>query len=54
MRRGEFADLSEAEATTLGELLECYRQEVTPEKRGHVQENYGVLQLICHPALLAS
>ena len=46
MRRGEFTDLSEAEATTLGELLERYRQEVTPEKRGHVKENYRVLQLL--------
>ncbi|MBC3808489.1 site-specific integrase [Undibacterium seohonense] len=54
MRRGEFADLSEAEATTLGELLERYRQEVTPEKRGHVQENYRVLQLIRHPISLRS
>lgn len=49
MRRGEFADLSEAEATTLGELLERYRQEVTPEKHGYVQENYRLLQLIRHP-----
>lgn len=54
MHRGEFADLSEAEATTLGEILERYRQEVTPEKRGHVQENYRVLQLIRHPISLRS
>nr|WP_314861962.1 site-specific integrase [uncultured Undibacterium sp.] len=54
MRRGEFADLSEAEATTLGEILERYRQEVTPEKRGHVQENYRVLQLIRHPISMRS
>ena len=54
MRRGEFTDLSEAEATTLGELLERYRQEVTPEKRGHVKENYRVLQLLRHPLALRS
>jgi integrase len=54
MHRGEFADLSEAEATTLGEILERYRQEVTPKKRGHVQENYRVLQLIRHPLSLRS
>lgn len=54
MRRGEFDDLSEAEATTLGELLERFRQEVTPEKRGHVQENYRLLQLIRHPISLRS
>lgn len=54
MRRGEFADLSEAEATTLGVLLERYRQEVTPEKRGYVQENYRLLQLIRHPISLRS
>lgn len=54
MHRGEFADLSEAEATTLGGILERYRQEVTPEKRGHVQENYRVLQLIRHPLSLRS
>lgn len=54
MRRGEFADLSEAEATTLGELLERYRLEVTPEKRGHAKENYRVLHLSRHPIALRS
>lgn len=54
MCRGEFADLSEVEVTSLAELLERYRQGITPEKRGHVQENYRVLQSIRHPISLRS
>lgn len=46
MRRGEFSDRSTAESTTLGDALERYRLEVTPAKRGHVKENYRLLQLM--------
>lgn len=49
MRRGLFVDRSEAERTTLGEILERYRQEVTPEKRGWRAENSRLKQLIRHP-----
>ncbi|CAN5749163.1 site-specific integrase [soil metagenome] len=52
MRRGEFTDRSEAERTTLGELLERYRQDVTPSKRGHCAENYRLLTLLRHPLAL--
>lgn len=34
MLRGVFFDRSEAERTTLGELLDRYLEEVTPTKRG--------------------
>ena len=52
MRRGEFTDRSEAERTTLGEILERYRNEVTPDKRGHISENYRLLRLLQHPLSL--
>ncbi|MET3118987.1 integrase [Undibacterium sp. GrIS 1.8] len=54
MRRGEFSDRSTAESTTLGDALERYRLEVTPAKRGHVKENYRLLQLMRHPLALRS
>lgn len=38
MRRGIFIDRTEAERTTLGELLARYESEVTPDKRGKVAE----------------
>jgi integrase len=52
MQRGEFTDRSRAESTTLGDVLERYRQEVTPDKRGHIKENYRLLQLLRHPLAL--
>jgi len=52
MLRREFTDYSLAENTTLGNILERYRQEVTPTKRGRDQENYRLLQLQRHPLAL--
>lgn len=49
MRRGVFLDRSEAERTTLGEILERYRTEITPEKRGWRAENSRLKQLQRHP-----
>lgn len=49
MHRGVFLDRSEAERTTLGEILERYRTEITPEKRGWRAENSRLKQLQRHP-----
>ncbi|MEE3624087.1 hypothetical protein UCD39_08790 [Nitrospirillum sp. BR 11752] len=38
MDRRVFLDHSQADSTTLGALLRRYREEVTPAKRGAVQE----------------
>lgn len=52
MRRGLFIDRSEAERTTLGELLVRYRTEVTPMKRGKGPELSRLKRLIAHPIAL--
>lgn len=49
MRKGVFVDRSEAERTTLGELLERYLNEVTPKKRGYRAETNRIKQLLRHP-----
>lgn len=49
MRRGLFIDRSEAERTSFAEILERYRLEVTPEKRGWRAENSRLRQLQRHP-----
>jgi len=38
--QGTFVDLTEAQKTTIGELIERYRLEVTPKKKGTKQEGY--------------
>ena len=38
MDRGQWVDRREAEATTLHEALERYEREITPRKKGAVQE----------------
>ncbi|WP_226818630.1 site-specific integrase [Acidithiobacillus montserratensis] len=38
MERGQWRDRSETEATTLGQLIERYLREITPEKKGAAQE----------------
>ncbi len=52
MRRGIFADRSEVERTTLGQLLERYGKEVTPTKRGQGPERSRLKRLIAHPIAL--
>lgn len=52
MRRGIFVDRSEAERTTLRELLERYSKEVTPTKRGKGPELSRLKRLIAHPLAL--
>jgi integrase len=52
MRRGVFIDRSEAERTTLRELLERYRDEVTPTKLGKGPELSRLKRLIAHPIAL--
>lgn len=48
MRRNIFIDRSEAERTTLVEILERYRSEVTPGKRGWLAESSRLKQLQRH------
>lgn len=52
MRRGIFVDRSEAERTTLRELLERYRKEVTPLKRGAGPELSRLKRLMVHEIAL--
>lgn len=52
MRRGLFADRSEVERTTLGQLLERYGKEVTPTKRGQGPERSRLKRLMTHPIAL--
>lgn len=54
MRRGLFVDRSEAERTTLRELLERYGREVTPTKAGKGPEMSRLKRLIAHPISLKS
>lgn len=49
MRHAIFVDRTEAEMTTLGELLERYKREVTPGKRGKGPEMSRMKRLIAHP-----
>ena len=39
---GQWVDRTEAEQTTLGELLERYAKEVSSAKRGHIAERYRI------------
>lgn len=52
MRRGIFTDRSEAERTTLKELLERYSKEVTPTKRGKGPELSRLKRLMNHSVAL--
>ncbi|MBN9330757.1 MAG: integrase [Comamonas sp. SCN 67-35] len=52
MRRGVFVDRTEAERMTLGQLLERYRDKVTPLKRGEAPERSRLKRLIAHPIAL--
>ncbi|MEO5337254.1 MAG: site-specific integrase [Magnetospirillum sp. WYHS-4] len=45
MKRGTFVSRTEAEATTLGEALKRYGEEVTPSKKGARQEASRILRL---------
>lgn len=38
MDRGEFVSRTEAEQTTFGQIIQRYMENVTPKKRGHVEE----------------
>ena len=49
MTRRVWADRSEAERTTLGEALERYVSEITPSKRGQIQEARRIKHLLQHP-----
>ena len=49
MRHAIFVDRTEAEMTTLGELLERYKREATPGKRGKGPEMSRMKRLIAHP-----
>ena len=49
MTRGEHCDLSEAQSTSLAELLQRYLEEVTPEKRGARQEACCIKMMMRHP-----
>ncbi|MCK9608642.1 MAG: site-specific integrase [Methylomonas sp.] len=43
--RGIFVDRTEAERTTLGELIDRYLLEITPNKKGEKQERYRLLAI---------
>lgn len=47
--KGVFVDRTEAQRTTLGEVLLRYKAEVTVTKRGFVQENSRISCLLRHP-----
>ena len=49
MDRGTFVSRAEAESTTLMELLERYRNEVTPLKKGAASESARIRALLRHP-----
>jgi len=49
MARGIFRSYQEAERTTLAELLSRYRKEVTPQKKGWVQESSKLRVISRHP-----
>ncbi|MHB1511928.1 MAG: hypothetical protein ACYCTF_01125 [Acidiferrobacter sp.] len=47
--RGVFVSRAEAEATTLSEVLERYRREITPRKRGAAIEQFRLDRWARHP-----
>ena len=47
--RGVFVSRAEGEATTLGEALRRYRDEITARKRGAEQESARIAKLLTHP-----
>jgi len=49
MDRGELVDRSHAEKTTLAEILQLYRNTVTPLKRGQKQERSRIGVVLDHP-----
>ncbi len=51
MDRGDYVDRTEAERTTLGELLERYMREVTPHKKSADSETIRVKRLIREESL---
>lgn len=52
MVRGVFVSRTEAERTTLGELLERYLAEVTPAKKGWREEKSRIQRFMKHPLAL--
>lgn len=52
MTRGTFVDLSEINQTTLGEVLDRYKREVTPAHKGWSAEQYRIGTLAKHPIAL--
>jgi hypothetical protein len=49
MDRGLYVDRSEAERTTLEDILKRYRNEVTPGKKGCKQEKSRLTVILHHP-----
>lgn len=49
MVRGSWRDRSEAEATTLGDLIERYLREITISKKGSAQESSHCRTILQHP-----
>lgn len=47
--RGVYADRSEAERTTLSDLLEQYLEKITPQKKGAASEAYRIKSLLRDP-----
>jgi hypothetical protein len=41
--QGTFVDTAEAQRTTVAEIIERYRLEVTPKKKGAKQEGYRLI-----------
>lgn len=47
--RGTFQDMREAETTALREVIERYRREITPSKKGAIQESRRLAQWLADP-----
>ena len=46
---GKYEDISEAGMTTLGEALDRYLAEKTPEKKGSIEESYRISKILKAP-----
>ena len=51
---GKYEDISEAGMTTLGEALERYLAEKTPEKKGSTEEAYRITKILKPPIDIVS
>lgn len=48
MNHGTFIDRSQAEKTTFGDILQRYKSQVVPDRRGYQMDNYRIAKLLKH------